>query len=121
MNKKLVFHVIGKLLCAVSLMLIAPMIVSIIYTEQSWWSFGVTAVISLALGILLLKITKGFSRVIYAKEGFAIVSLSWITVSLIGSLPFIIARKYLLLQMLFLNRSADIQQQVHQFSIMSRN
>ncbi|MBE6649812.1 MAG: TrkH family potassium uptake protein [Ruminococcaceae bacterium] len=93
MNKKLVFHVIGKLLCAVSLMLIAPMIVSIIYTEQSWWSFGVTAVISLALGILLLKITKGFSRVIYAKEGFAIVSLSWITVSLIGSLPFIISKE----------------------------
>ncbi len=88
MNKKLVFNVIGKLLLAVTLMLFIPMSVCLIYRESSWSSFGITAVISFVIGIILKLITRNYSKVIYAKEGFAIVALSWVTVSVIGAIPF---------------------------------
>lgn len=91
MNKKLVFHVIGKLLVAVAFLMLLPMAVSIIYKERSFWAFGASAVFSLLLGGILLLLTKNFSKVIYAKEGFVIVALAWLVVSLIGSLPFYIS------------------------------
>lgn len=93
MNKKLVFNVIGRLLCAVSLMLMAPMVVSLIYKEKSWWAFGVTAVATLMVGYLLKSVTKKFSKVIYAKEGFVIVALAWATVSFVGCIPFWLSRE----------------------------
>lgn len=91
MNKKLVFNVIGRLLQALSLMLLAPAVVSIIYKESSYLSFLITAFISLMLGLIIARVTKGFNKLMYAKEGFAIVALAWVTTSLIGSLPFVIS------------------------------
>lgn len=91
MNKKLVFNVIARLLMAVSLMLAVPMIVSLIYRESSWWAFGAAALFSLLLGFVLKTVTRNYSKVIYAKEGFAIVALAWVTVSVIGAIPFYIS------------------------------
>lgn len=91
MNKKLVFNVISKLLISIAPMLILPMVVSIIYKETSFWAFGVTALFSLIIGILMKAITKNYNKVLYAKEGFVIVSLAWVTVSFIGALPFYIS------------------------------
>ena len=91
MNKKLVFNVIGKLLIAMAPMLLVPMLVCLIYREASFWAFGVTAFFSLLLGIITRAFTKNYNKVIYAKEGFVIVSLAWLTVSVIGSIPFCIS------------------------------
>ncbi len=91
MNRKLVFSVTGRLLEAMSLLLLLPCIVSIIYKESSYLSFLITAAISMVIGIALRRITRGHSRVIYAKEGFLIVALAWISTSLIGALPFLIS------------------------------
>ncbi len=91
MNKKLVFNVTGKLLQAVALILLVPMAVCLIYKERAFWAFGITAVISFAIGFILTAATRRFSKVIYAKEGFTIVALAWVSVSLIGALPFYIS------------------------------
>lgn len=91
MNKKLVFNVTGKLLLAMSAMLMLPMTVSLIYKEKCFLAFLITAIVSLALGLLLRYLTKGYSKVLYAKEGFLIVALAWISTSVIGSIPFIIS------------------------------
>lgn len=91
MNKKLVFNVTGKLLLAMSAMLMLPMIVSLIYKEKCFLAFLITAIVSLALGLMLRYLTKGYSKVLYAKEGFLIVALAWISTSVIGSIPFIIS------------------------------
>ncbi len=91
MNKKLVFNVTGKLLLAMSAMLMLPMTVSLIYKEKCFLAFLITAIVSLALGLMLRYLTKGYSKVLYAKEGFLIVALAWISTSVIGSIPFIIS------------------------------
>lgn len=91
MNKKLVFSVVGRILEFMSLTLILPMAVSLIYGEKCFMAFIITAVISLMLGLLFRVATKGHTSVMYAKEGFVIVTLAWVFISLIGTLPYIIS------------------------------
>lgn len=91
MNKKLVFSVTGRLLQALALILLLPMAVSLIYREKSALSFLISAVISLAIGFVLRICTRNYSKVMYAKEGFIIVALAWLSCSLIGALPFVIS------------------------------
>ncbi len=89
----MIFNTIGWLLVAFSALLLLPMIVSIIYGESSYLSFMVSAVVSAAIGGLFLLLTKRHDKVIYAREGFIIVALSWIFISLIGALPFFISKE----------------------------
>ena len=92
MNRKMVFNTLGRmsLVCAACLML--PAIVSLIYGEhKSMQAFVVVSAGAAALGFLLLLIFRSKNQVIYAKEGFAIAALSWIGISAIGAVPFVIS------------------------------
>lgn len=91
MNRKIVFAITGRLLEAMALILLLPMLVSLIYREKSFSAFVITALISLAIGFVFRLVTRNCSKVLYAKEGFLIVALAWVTSSLIGCLPFIIS------------------------------
>ena len=111
MNRKMVFYTTGKILIIEGLLLLLPLFVSIIYGESSWLSFVIAITAAFAAGTLLSLVSKPKSTVIYAKEGFAIVALAWIVMSLIGALPFVISREYRILLTLFLKQSADLPQQ----------
>ena len=91
MNQKIVFNITGKILQALSGIMILPMIVSLIYKESCILAFFIAALLSLAAGSLLCFFTRNHKNDVYAKEGFLIVSLAWISASLVGCLPFIIS------------------------------
>ncbi len=91
MNHRYVFHLFGKILIAMTALLALPMIVSLIYKESCYSSFLITMVISLVVGLAVSFIFKTEDKVIFAKEGFLIVALSWIGMSAIGALPFVIS------------------------------
>ncbi len=92
MNKKLVFGITGRLLEALGIIMLLPMVVSVIYKElSSVFAFLVTAFISFAIGFVLRVATRNRSHVLYAKEGFLIVALAWLSTSFIGCLPFVIS------------------------------
>lgn len=91
MNRKMVFYTTGKILIIEGLLMFLPLLVSIIYGESSWLSFVIAIAAALIFGTLLSIVSKPQSTVIYAKEGFAIVALAWIVMSLIGALPFVIS------------------------------
>lgn len=90
MNISMVKYVIGRILQVESLLLVFPLIVSIFYQEEWKYPFSF-----LAISVLLLVIGYLLSRKIpvkkqlFAKEGFVIVSLSWILLSFFGGLPFV--------------------------------
>lgn len=88
MKRRLVFKYIGKVCIGFALLLCFPILVSLIYHEN-YIPFIIPQIISLVIGLLLNKI-KVSDNTIYAKEGFAIVSFSWILISILGALPFII-------------------------------
>ena len=88
MNHKTVFNVVGKIILVEALLLSLPAVVSLIYREDCFWAFLMVIALSVLIGSLLTWIPKAKDAVIYAKEGFVIVSLAWIAMSLIGALPF---------------------------------
>ncbi len=88
MNRRKVFNTVGRINIINSVLMIIPLIVSLIYQETCALSFLMAVVLSFVFGLLLLLITKTKNNLIYAKEGFAIVVLTWVTMSLFGALPF---------------------------------
>lgn len=88
MNRRMVFYTVGYVAVAEAALLLFPLAVSLIYLEKSGLAFLITAAISFAIGLILIKCFKPKSKLIYAKEGFAIVAYTWLLMSAIGALPF---------------------------------
>lgn len=85
MKNKLVYKYIGKVLIAFAALMILPMIVCII-NKENVIPFFIPSLISLSLGFIFNSF-KIKNKILYAKDGFIIVALSWIIISIIGALP----------------------------------
>lgn len=73
-------------------LLLLPAVVALIYAEYSQlWSFVGVSIGAIAAGTIVAYCCRTTNKVIYAKEGFAIVSLAWICMSAVGALPFVIS------------------------------
>ncbi len=70
-------------------LMVLPLVVSLIYKEECYTSFLLSIGISVAVGFPLMVFNKTEDRVIYAKEGFIIVALAWLSMSAVGALPFV--------------------------------
>ena len=91
MNFKMIFHVLGKMMILLAGLLILPTIVSFIYKEPSnvTNSFFVTIMICFVLALILHFSTRDVTeRDFYKREGYVIVTLTWVIFSLLGALPF---------------------------------
>lgn len=94
MNYRMIFFVIGKMLKLLSFFLLIPLICALIYKENTKIisSYIVTIIISLLLYLILyVTCSKKRDKNFYTKEGFVIVSITWIIYSIIGSLPFFLS------------------------------
>lgn len=91
MNTKTVFNTVGRVILLEAILLILPLTVSLIYRESCFSAFIITALISAAAGFILSRFDRGELKNLSIRDGFGIVSLSWIGISLIGSLPFVIS------------------------------
>ena len=91
MNRRVVFNILGRILVSEAMLLILPIIVALIYKESTVFALLISTFVALVLGLPLILFLKPKSTVIFAKEGFLIVSLAWIAMSAIGALPFFIS------------------------------
>ena len=88
MNFRMIFKTLGFLLIVEAACMLPSVFVSLIYRQDDFSAFIITIVILLAFGVALYSI-KPRNLNIYSRDGFAIVSIGWIMVSLFGALPFI--------------------------------
>ena len=88
MNRKKVFHTIGLMLMAEAALLLLPAITATIYNESCVWALLAAALIALIVGVLLRKFCRPENHVIYAREGFVTVAMTWLAMSAVGALPF---------------------------------
>ncbi len=89
MNYKVILHTLGWVLNIEGLAMILPLICSLCYSEWDMAKlFLICIAICLVIGIAITRkpLTK---KAMYAKEGFICVALSWVVLSIFGSLPFI--------------------------------
>ena len=92
MNKRMIVHMTGQIVRLESILLLLPLIVAFIYGESNcYFAYILTAAISFIVGTLMLVLSKPDNKVIYAPEGFVITALSWVSLSLIGALPFVLS------------------------------
>lgn len=87
MNFKMIFYMLKKFMWMSGLLMLLPLGVTLYYQESNVWSFLIPILGLFALSLLFGN-KKPENTTIYAREGFFIVSASWIILSLVGALPF---------------------------------
>lgn len=92
MNFSIIRYILGWVITIESAFMFLPCIISIIFREKSGFVFLGVAAVFLAAGIIITRF-KPKNQQFFAKEGFVIVGLSWIVLSLVGCLPFFISRE----------------------------
>lgn len=90
MNMKMVEYIIGKMLGVEGILLLIPMVVGLIYGEESAVSFLITAIL-LVICYMIWGRKRPDNTTIYAKEGLVIVATAWIFWSMFGALPFFLS------------------------------
>lgn len=91
MNRRMVLYMVGQMVKVEAALMVLPLLISVLYHNDCVYSFLISIAIALVFGFLLTIVFKPSNHIIYAKEGFVIVALSWLTLSLIGALPFTIS------------------------------
>ena len=90
MNVRGVGRVLGFLLLVTAGAQILPLIVDLIYGEGDWDVFLLTGLIGAAAGAGLMFLGRR-SPDLRHREGFAIVTLGWIAVGLLGAVPYLVS------------------------------
>ncbi|MEZ5197538.1 MAG: potassium transporter TrkG [Bacteroidales bacterium] len=90
-NFKIILNIIGFLLIIEGLFMFLGIPFSYYYCESKCHSLIVSGLITSVSGAILWFYTRNARKNIGRREGYLIVSLSWIVISLFGSLPYIIS------------------------------
>lgn len=89
MNRRMTFNITGKILRVGTATMLLPMAVALIYGENP-----LPFIISMAVGAVLscaLSVKTPDDSDIGATDGFIAVSMSWIFMSAVGALPFVVS------------------------------
>lgn len=90
MNRRMVLYTLGILLDIEAVLMLLPAAVSFMFGELRTGAMFIVASGAAALiGTLQLFLCRKRNNTIYAKEGFVIVSLAWLAMTLFGALPFV--------------------------------
>ena len=90
MNYRMIKYTLGWLLLFETGFFLVPLLTALCYQEDEALSFLLSMAISgFVAALCLLK--KPENKKLYARDGFCIVALSWIFLSLFGSFPFMIS------------------------------
>ena len=87
MNYRMIRNILGWLLVFECGFMLVPTIAALVYREVELRDFLATMLLCGGLGWLLVREKPKDSK-LYAREGYVIVALSWVVLSLFGALPF---------------------------------
>lgn len=91
MNYRMIKNVLGWILLFEAAFLFIPAIAALIFREDEIVAILISIALCVGIGGILLFVGKPRKTTLYSKEGFVIVSLSWILLSAFGALPFFIS------------------------------
>ncbi|HJR71578.1 MAG TPA: TrkH family potassium uptake protein [Gammaproteobacteria bacterium] len=91
MHLTVIIRTLGVLFLLFSTTLLPPLAISLAYADGEVAHFSVTLAIALAIGLALWLPFRRDSHTIRSRDGFLIVALMWSAMSLLGTVPFILA------------------------------
>ncbi len=89
MQLALIQRILGLFLILFSVTLLPPIAVSFWYHDGEHMHFILSMALTLASGLILWLPVRNFHRELRAREGFLIVGMFWVVLSLLGALPFL--------------------------------
>ncbi|ARC54406.1 TrkH family potassium uptake protein [Candidatus Riesia pediculicola] len=89
MDFKNIIRIIGLSFVMFSITMVIPGLVSLFYQDKTEHSFIHTFLVTLLVGLILWIPNKNRNRELSQKEGFLVISLFWVVLGSLGSLPFI--------------------------------
>ncbi len=90
MSVRHLVHLVGLILLALSVALAVTTLAALLLGDGDWPAFMITTVIAAVAGLLGFRVTR-LERELSPREGYAIVSLAWLAVGIVGSLPYLLA------------------------------
>ena len=91
MNYAMIRYIIGWILIFEAAFMSPSFVVGLIYREKSAWAIFATMLLCLVIGVPMVLLKRPKQAVFYAKDGFVSVGLSWVALSVMGALPFVIS------------------------------
>jgi trk system potassium uptake protein TrkH len=88
LNIRLIIKNLSIVICIEALCMLLPFFIALLYGQNDAKAFLFSALITLCAGLLMFRI-KVKTNNFYIRDGFVVVALSWILVSVFGSLPFL--------------------------------
>ena len=89
-NNKTVFFATGALLIILGVFMLIPFLVEFIYNEKSG-SFLSSASITIFIGVLLVLANLEENRKLNLQQAFLLTVLSWLSIAVFGSIPFLLS------------------------------
>ncbi len=90
MNYHMLRYVLGQIVKLEAAFMLLPAFVSLYYKDEGLVPLVTVILLLFALGSVLTAV-KPKNQAIYSREGFVIVTLAWVLMSLFGALPFVIS------------------------------
>jgi trk system potassium uptake protein len=86
-----VINVLGSMLMLFSVTYLLPIATSLIYRDGMLLDFVYAALISIAAGGVMVGVTQRHKRELRSRDGFLLVTLAWVFMSAIATVPLLIA------------------------------
>jgi trk system potassium uptake protein TrkH len=86
-----VAHVLGLMMAFFGVTYVMPLVCALLFQDGMWIDFVIAAAINVGLGLAIAAVTRRHQRELKPRDGFLLVTLSWVLMSGSASLPFLIA------------------------------
>ena len=90
MNYSIIIYILGWIMNVEAVCMLVPGITALIYREKSGIAFLITILACLAIGVPLVS-RKPSKKAFYSREGLVTTALSWIVLSIVGAVPFVLS------------------------------
>jgi trk system potassium uptake protein TrkH len=101
----LIAHPLGMIMQGIGIVVLIPLLIALIYNENTYLAFIIPSILSLALGYLLKMVSSQDDK-LGLKHGMIIAAVAWLWAALIGSLCLVMATHLDFLNAFFESMSA---------------
>ena len=88
-NHKIIAHIMGLLLAVNGSFMLISSIMSAVYNDGVLHQMLLSGIVTMATGGLVMFLTRKHKKELHKKDGYIVVAMGWIIMSLAGTLPYL--------------------------------
>ncbi len=89
LNSRIIIHIMGLLLLVNGGFMLVASLASVVYKDGATLDIALAAMTTMISGMLLMIATRKHKKEVQRKEGYIIVTLGWLVMSISGMLPYL--------------------------------